>query len=62
MDSLHELPRPWKLAALAYLTALWSMRVMVERQWRRWSRCAKPMHLDEMFAEWRQLVGQMLRR
>ena len=24
------------MAALAYLTAPWSMRVMVERQWRRW--------------------------
>lgn len=39
MDSHHELPRPWKLdwgigislivAALAYLTAPWPMRVMV---------------------------------
>jgi hypothetical protein len=24
------------MAALAYLTAPWSMRVMVQRQWRRW--------------------------
>lgn len=62
MDSFHELTRPWKLAAQAYLTAPWSMRVMMERQWRRWSCCAKPMHLDEMLAEWWQLMGQMLRR
>ena len=96
------------MAALAYLTVPWSMRVMVQRQWRRWPlmplltwfgvdgcywlywawknpvalelmreanapaslslywMCGLVWYycgtLNEMLAEGRELVGQMLRR